>query len=219
MTPCNSDADGCAPSSSANIDVRADPSPDDRSQLLGIVALCRVRYVYAADRLSVMLLASDGGETGDDVTLQLPCVANSISRPCDPPLLALRLFDPSAADGRTSLAPGPCPNASRATKRALRDCGVTAVHLPIMPRRGWMESLTPGILMQGELYLLPGPRPVDPSPEPDPADAIAMHDLTRRRLSLSGAQRLSELLVRAGHAQYPELHDAPPICPPIRRAA
>lgn len=203
----------------------SDAPPDLKSdisdhQLLGIVALCRVRYVYAADRLSVMLLASDGGETGDDVTLQLPCVGNSVQRPGDPPLLALRLFDPAAEDGKTSLAPGPCPDATRATKRALRDCGVTAVHLPIMPRRGWMESLTPGILMQGELYLLPqGPVNDPDGDDPDPADAAALHDMSRWRVSLSGAQRLSELLVRAGHAQYPETHDAPPISPPRRRRA
>jgi len=54
-------------------------------QMLGLVALCKVRHVYAADRLSVMLINSGGHPTTDDLTIQLPVRAQTIQRPGEPP--------------------------------------------------------------------------------------------------------------------------------------
>lgn len=170
------------------------------AQLLGIVALCRVRYVYAADLLSIMLLADDRSETGEDITLRLPCVANHVLREGDPPLLALRLFDPAADGGRTSLAPGPCRDAARAARKAIDQAAAAVCHIPIQPRSQWLDSLTPGVLLTGELYLLPQ---LPDFPEPDDNAP-----LNRSRLRLDGVDRLSRKLVQAGHARYPEQHEA-----------
>lgn len=168
------------------------------NQLLGIVALCRVRYVYAADRLSIMLLANDGSETGDDITLRLPCMANYVVREGDPPLLALRLFDPSADRGRSSLSPGPCPKAARAVQKLLATAVATVVHIPIEARRDWLNSLVPGVTLTGNLYLLSQrPTPLDPDDDDPPA------------ITLDDSFSLAHQLVQAGHASFPHDKEQP----------
>ena len=152
-------------------------------QKLGLVALCRVRHVYAADRLSVVLVNSAGEQTADDLTVQLPVQANTVMRPGDPPLLVLHLYDPEAKDGHTSLAPGPCPDALSFTQRLVRRAAATLVHIPIPGRRHWLDGLTPGAIEIGDLYLLQ--QPVDPL-----AIAIDM-----------GGQSLTRLLLDEKHAK------------------
>ncbi len=152
-------------------------------QKLGLVALCKVRHVYAADRLSVLLMNSAGEQMRDDLTLQLPVLANTIQRRMDPPLLVLKLYDPKAADGHTSLGPGPCPDALAFTAKQIRRSAATLIHIPIPDTRYWLESLQPGSIEIGDLYLLPAP--VDPM-------AIA--------IDLSG-QSLTRLLLDANHAR------------------
>lgn len=152
-------------------------------QKLGLVALCRVRHVYAADRLSVVLVNSAGEQTADDLTVQLPVQANTVMRPGDPPLLVLHLYDPDAKDGHTSLAPGPCPDALSFTQRLVRRAAATLVHIPIPGRRHWLDGLTPGAIEIGDLYLLQ--QPVDPL-------AIAID---------VGGQSLTRLLLDEKHAK------------------
>jgi hypothetical protein len=152
-------------------------------QRLGLVALCKVRHVYAADRLSVMLVNSAGKQMRDDLTVQLPVDANTIMRPGDPPLIVLKLFDPGAKDGHTSLAPGPCPEAANFTRRLIRKAAATMVHIPIPDRSTWLDGLTPGSIEIGDLLLL------DRDPDPQ---SIA--------LAMSG-RWLSELLVGHEHAK------------------
>jgi len=149
---------------------------------LGLVALCKVRHVYAADRLSVILINSAGKLMADDLTVQLPVHANTIMRPGDPPLLALRLFDPAAKDGHTSLAPGPCPEAAQYTKLLVRKSVATLLHIPIPERRSWLDALSPGAIEIGDLYLL------DTVPDPQ---SIA--------IAISG-RSLTQLLIGANYA-------------------
>lgn len=158
-------------------------------QMLGLVALCKVRHVYAADRLSVYLINSAGAQTHDDLTLQLPVLANTILRPGEPPLLSLRLFDPQAADGKTSDAPGPCPVAAKCTRKLLSGSAATLVHIPVPARDQWLDGLQPGSIEIGDLYLLP----IAPDPE-----AIAV--------AIAGARSLSRVLLDRGYARA--RHDA-----------
>lgn len=148
-------------------------------QRLGLVALCKVRHVYAADRLSVMLINSAGKQMLDDLTVQLPVDTNTIMRPGDPPLLVLKLFDPKAKDGHTSLALGPCPEAAKFTKSLIRKAAATLVHIPIPQRRSWLDSLTPGSIEIGDLLLL------DHDPDPQTI-AIAMSGRSLTQLLLAG---------------------------------
>jgi hypothetical protein len=158
-------------------------------QMLGLVALCKVRHVYSADRMSVYLVNSAGEQTHDDLTLQLPVLANTIMRPGDPPLMALKLFDPLAADGKTSDAPGPCPAAAKFTRRVLTQFQATLMHVPIPARDQWLDGLQPGSIEIGDLYLLP----IAPDPE-----SIAV--------AIAGAKSLSRVLVDRGFAKA--RHDA-----------
>lgn len=154
--------------------------------LLGLVAICHVRHVYAADRFSIMLLSDVMRET-DDITLQLRDVGgNSVMRESDPPLLALRMFDPTAADGRAAAAPGPCPVARRFVERLIREAACVVAHVPIVNRRGWLDSLTAGCIETGELYLLPHPL------EPPDGELIGS--------GINQEWQLSRQLLAAGHA-------------------
>lgn len=142
--------------------------------LHGIVSPVHVRHAYAADLLSVVLIDASGSTTREDLVVKLPCRANTILRPGDPPLQALRLFDEQAADGHTSDAPGPCPQARRFCLQQLRRAKAVVLHVPIPRRPDWLDSLTPGVQCDGDLWLL------DPDQGPE------------RLLSL--------LLIEGGHA-------------------
>lgn len=152
--------------------------------LFGVITPVHVRHVYACNLISVELLSEDGTRTGDDLTIRLPVASNTLLRPGDPPLNALSLYDPAAADGRTSQALGPCPVARRYCRRRLQAARLVVLHLPIPNRRDWLASLLPGRIEYGDLYLDPPHLP-----------------------SLSGAVRLATLLADVGHAQREEPDD------------
>jgi hypothetical protein len=154
-------------------------------QMLGLVAMCKVRHVYAADRYSVMLINSAGQQTADDLTIQLPVRAQTIERPGDPPLLVLKLYDPNATGGHTSMAEGPCPSARTFARKLVQGAKAALVHVPVPARHEWLSGLQPGSIELGDLYLLPE--------KPDPRSiAIAMP---------STAVSLSRALIEAGMAK------------------
>jgi hypothetical protein len=178
-----------------------------QQQLFGLVAPVRIRHVYAADRVSVQLLDLYGESTRDDLTIQLPCVANHVMRRSDPPLPVLRLYDPGASDGHTAMAPGPCPEARRFTERQLRAAAGVVCHIPIPNGNPhWLEGLQPGAIERGELYLI------------RPAEAGEMRVASGERRETAGCcsllatrhSRLSSLLIAAEHAreQQETRHDA-----------
>lgn len=120
--------------------------------LLGLVVPVRVRHVYACDLLSVEIINSAGGSTGDDLTVRLPVRGKSRVRPCDPPLIALSLFDDQACDGHTSDQPGPCPEARDAVDALLESAKAVHLHMPIPDRREFLQSLVPGRTEEGDIY-------------------------------------------------------------------
>ncbi len=115
----------------------------------------RVLAVLAADRYSVALLDHLGRRTRDDVTLLLADFKTpTISRPMDPPLRALGMYDAEAAAGRgPSNGPAACPLARDAAERLVRR---PRVHLEIVvPVSGphWLRSLASGVATPGDLRI------------------------------------------------------------------
>lgn len=126
--------------------------------VFGLWSPCKIMGVYHADLVSVALIADNGQRTRDDLTIQLQGVsANRVMRDIDPPLNALRLYAPDAEDGRTNKQePGPCPKAARFVEQLARRYKRHFVHIPI-GGSGWLDSLSPGAKVPGNLYLYVGP--------------------------------------------------------------
>lgn len=126
--------------------------------LRGLVVPVEVLHVVAADRVNVTLIGDGGRKTGD-LTVQLPVSGATVMRRCDPPLLALHLYDPSAADGHTSKQPGPCPEARAFSQRLLRRAEQTLIHIPLPADRRWrrwIDAMVTGSVVRGELWVLEG---------------------------------------------------------------
>jgi len=177
-----------------------------QAAVFGLVTPCKVRHVYAGDRLSLQL-ADDAGHLmpDDDLTIQLPVRAQTVTRLGDPPLPALNLFDPHAADGHTSEAPGPCPVARSFVRRLCERAIFTVLHLPLPPRRGWLNSLCPGAIEIGELWLFfadwdntqEKAEKADKSENAEASQPSPIESTAGRWVALSGR------LVDAGLAHYP----------------
>ncbi len=127
-------------------------------QLNGLWAPCRILGVYAADLISVALVAASGKVTRDDLTIQLEAVqCHMIEREVDPPLNVLRLYAPNAVDGRTNQKePGPCPEGCDFVRKLLRRYKRHFIHVPI-GGTGWLDMLSTGARVPGSLYLYVGP--------------------------------------------------------------
>lgn len=124
----------------------------------GLWSPCRILGVYAADLISVGLIADSGKITRDDLTVQLQAVqCHTVDREVDPPLSVLKLYCPDAADGRTNLRqPGPCPKGCDFVRKLARRYKRHFVHVPI-GGTGWLDMLSPGARVPGSLYLYVGP--------------------------------------------------------------
>lgn len=124
----------------------------------GLWSQCRILGVYAADLVSIALVAESGKTTRDDLVIQLQGVqCNTVLREVDPPLTALKLYAPDAEGGRTNKKePGPCPDGRKFVQQLARRYRRQFVHVP-NAGTGWLDSLSPGNKVPGNLYLYVGP--------------------------------------------------------------
>lgn len=124
----------------------------------GLWSPCRIMAIYAADLVSLVLVSSLGRRTADDMMVQLRSVAcNTVLREIDPPLLALRMYAPQADGGRANVKePGPDPVGRQFVQSLVRRHNRHFVYVPV-GGDGWLESLSSGRKIPGDLYLYSGP--------------------------------------------------------------
>jgi len=130
----------------------------------------RVLAVLAADRYSVALLDNHGRRTRDDVTVTLAEYSTPIySRPMDPPLRVLGLYDEEAlATGKPSNGPAACPHSRWAAEAIVR--GPRRYFEIVVPVSGphWLRTLASGSAVFGDLLVgsIDAAAPADAPPPP-----------------------------------------------------
>lgn len=119
----------------------------------GLWTPVKVLHVYAADLISVALIAADGRATSDDVLVQLESVAcNTIVREIDPPAPVLRMYAPNADGGRSNqFDAGPCPAGRKVAQSLLRKAKRVYLLAPVAGS-GWIQRLADHEAIAGNIY-------------------------------------------------------------------